>query len=135
MQKTLALLAPFLGLALSLVLWCPRAAGAPPARKLSNAEAAHHVLSRLAFGARPGQFSEVARVGWKDWAEAQLHPETIGDARLEERLARECPSLGYSLAELEGLSRGQDQRAKREARERIKDELRTSVLLRGVYSE
>jgi uncharacterized protein (DUF1800 family) len=112
-----------------------QAAAAPPARKLTTSESAQHVLSRLAFGARPGQFAQVAKVGWKNWAAAQLDPAGIADESLEARVARECPSLGYSLAQLESLSRGADRQEQRDARERVKNELRTAVLLRAVNSE
>jgi uncharacterized protein (DUF1800 family) len=123
-------------LALAAALAGPvQSLAAAPARKLTASEAAQHVLSRLAFGGRPGQFAQVARAGWKSWATAQLDPAAIHDRPLEERLARECPSLSYSLAQLEGLSRGVERQEQREARERIKDELRTAVLLRAVHSE
>lgn len=104
-------------------------------RKLSNTEATHHVLSRLAYGGRPGQHVQVAKVGWKAWAATQLLPREINDSALDQRLEQQCPSLKYRLAQLEGLARTGDRTEQRKAKDRIKDELRTAVLLRAVYSE
>ena len=36
-----------------------------------------HVLNRLTFGARPGDASEVRRIGVERWIDLQLHPERI----------------------------------------------------------
>ncbi|MBI3462747.1 MAG: DUF1800 domain-containing protein [Planctomycetes bacterium] len=105
-------------------------AAEPPNRPLTRVEAANHALFRLAFGPQPRQLSEVARTGWKQWVEQQLHPETLDDAELEARLGRDCPSLGLSLSELQRLAKGEER-----ARARIKDELRFAVLLRAVYSQ
>jgi uncharacterized protein (DUF1800 family) len=102
----------------------------PPNRPLTRVEAANHALCRLAFGPQPHQLSEVARTGWKDWVERQLHPETIDDAALQARLSRDCPSLGMTPSELQRLANDE-----RQTRARINDELRNAVLLRAVYSQ
>src|SRR5678816_4503228 len=47
-----------------------------------------HVLNRLTFGARPGDASEVRRLGVDKWIDQQLHPERIPEnPMLESRLA------------------------------------------------
>ncbi len=44
-------------------------------------------LSRLTFGARPGDVERVMSIGVDNWIEQQLHPEKISDAALDQRLA------------------------------------------------
>ena len=46
---------------------------------------ATHVLNRLTFGPRPGDHTEIAKVGYRAWIESQLHPATIDDAWTEAR--------------------------------------------------
>lgn len=48
-------------------------------RELSKDEQIAHVLSRLTFGARPGDAAKVAKMGVERWIERQLTPERIGD--------------------------------------------------------
>src|SRR5688572_29489334 len=36
-----------------------------------------HVLSRLTFGARPGDAAEVRRIGLERWIDLQLNPERV----------------------------------------------------------
>jgi uncharacterized protein (DUF1800 family) len=45
--------------------------------KLTPDKQVTHVLSRLTFGARPGDAAEVRRVGIERWIDLQLHPERI----------------------------------------------------------
>ena len=46
-----------------------------------------HVLSRLTFGARPGDAEQVRKVGLKKWIDQQLHPGRIAENPvLEEKL-------------------------------------------------
>jgi uncharacterized protein (DUF1800 family) len=44
---------------------------------LSQAQRALHALNRLGFGPRPGDLDEVQRTGIDNWAERQLHPDSI----------------------------------------------------------
>ena len=47
-----------------------------------------HVLSRLTFGARPGDAAEVRKLGVDKWIDQQLHPERLAEnPALESRLA------------------------------------------------
>jgi uncharacterized protein (DUF1800 family) len=54
---------------------------------LTEPEAVAHVLSRLTFGARPGDAERVRAIGIDKWIEAQLHPETVADSGLAVALA------------------------------------------------
>jgi hypothetical protein len=58
-----------------------------PAQKLSETERVTHVLSRLTFGARPGDAERVAAMGVDRWIDQQLHPESIGDSTVVVALA------------------------------------------------
>ena len=59
----------------------------PASRPLSDSERVAHVLSRLTFGARPGDAEQVAKMGGSRWIDRQLRPSTINDNALEEVLA------------------------------------------------
>jgi len=48
----------------------------------------HHVLNRLAFGARPGDVDAVRAMGVDAWIDRQLYPERIPDAATEQFVAR-----------------------------------------------
>ena len=48
----------------------------------------HHVLNRLAFGARPGDVEAVRAMGVDAWIDRQLAPERISDANAEQFMAR-----------------------------------------------
>jgi uncharacterized protein (DUF1800 family) len=47
-----------------------------------------HVLNRIGFGPAPGDVEKVRRVGLATYIDRQLHPETIADAAMAERLGR-----------------------------------------------
>jgi uncharacterized protein (DUF1800 family) len=75
-----------------------------------------HVLNRLAWGPRPGDVEAVRRLGVTRWIERQLHPESIPEPALKQRLAG-LPTLALSSREL--LARYDLSReAKRELRAR-----------------
>ncbi len=54
---------------------------------------ASHVLARLTFGPRPGDYARVARLGAKLFIEEQLAPEKIGDRLCERVIRHEFGSL------------------------------------------
>jgi uncharacterized protein (DUF1800 family) len=59
----------------------------PFEQKLSSDRQIVQALSRLTFGARPGDVEEVRRIGFAKWMERQLHPDQIAENPvLEERL-------------------------------------------------
>jgi uncharacterized protein (DUF1800 family) len=55
-------------------------APSPRGGDLPESERVAHVLSRLTFGARPGDAERVASMGVNRWIEEQLHPERIDDS-------------------------------------------------------
>jgi uncharacterized protein (DUF1800 family) len=85
--------------------------------------AAHHLLSRAAFGPRPGEAHEVAREGLSRWVDRQLEPERIDDAACRLRARR------FESVQLEP---GNAYEFKREV---LRAELSRHTLLRAVYSE
>jgi uncharacterized protein (DUF1800 family) len=58
-----------------------------------------HLLNRLTFGARPGDFETIRRLGVEKFLDSQLRPETIDDSEVEKRLAV-LPTLRMTQAEL-----------------------------------
>jgi uncharacterized protein (DUF1800 family) len=56
-------------------------------RELAPSEQARHVLSRLSFGARPGDIERVTTLGVDRWIELQLDPKNISDTLAERVLA------------------------------------------------
>jgi len=59
----------------------------------------HHVLNRLAFGARPGDVEAVRAMGVDAWIELQLAPERMPDVAAEQFVAR-FTSLGQTGEQL-----------------------------------
>jgi hypothetical protein len=53
---------------------------------LTEREAAEHLLSRLSFGARPGEVEKVLAIGLEQWVLQQLEHALL-DAALEKKLA------------------------------------------------
>ncbi len=66
---------------------------------LSPDEEIAQLLSRITFGARPGDFERVRTMGVKTFLDEQLHPENIDDAAVEARVAS-LPTLAMSPEEL-----------------------------------
>lgn len=54
---------------------------------LTEKQKISHALNRLTYGPRPGDFEQVQRLGLAQWLEKQLHPETIDDRYVENKLA------------------------------------------------
>ncbi len=75
--------------------------GGPPGPELeplSRTERIAHTLSRLTFGARPGDAERVAAMGVDRWIEQQLRPAAIPDSAVVRSLAR-IPSWRDSAAQ------------------------------------
>ena len=68
-------------------------------RELDQNQQIAHALSRLAFGARPGDMARVQAMGVDRWIDWQLHPERIDDAATDRFLSR-YETLALSSAEL-----------------------------------
>jgi uncharacterized protein (DUF1800 family) len=84
---------------------CVLAARIPPAQPAAPAfptddAAIVHALSRLGFGARPGDLERVKSLGLPEWIERQLEPRRLDDRGVEQTLAA-LPSLTMSIAELQ----------------------------------
>src|SRR5665213_674522 len=54
-----------------------------------------HILNRTTFGPRPGDIARFQALGWREYLEEQLHPETIADNALQASLAT-LPALAVS---------------------------------------
>jgi uncharacterized protein (DUF1800 family) len=70
-------------------------------RSLTEEQRIIHVLNRLGFGARPGDFERVKAMGLDNYIKQQLTPEKISDTVAENKLA-ELTTLNMSTAELYG---------------------------------
>ncbi len=113
-----------------LVSGCERlisATASPPRRarlpSSAEAEAAHHLLNRAAWGARPGEAEAVANLGLTAWLDAQLDPATLDDTACRLRARR------FESVQVEP---GTAYEFKREV---LRSELSRHTLLRAVYSE
>jgi uncharacterized protein (DUF1800 family) len=69
-------------------------------REQDATQQVNHVLSRLTFGAKPGDVAKVRELGVDRWIDQQLHPERISDAATEQYL-KGFESQTLSAAELE----------------------------------
>src|SRR5689334_11711094 len=65
----------------------PHAVSLPRAIRDADQRVAAHVLNRLGFGPRPGDVQRVAAMGVRAYVEQQLHPGTLPDPIVDERLA------------------------------------------------
>jgi len=72
---------------------------APIKSELSADQQAEHALSRLAYGARPGDVDRVKRMGVEEWIAMQLSPERLADKSADSALAT-YRSLGTPTSEL-----------------------------------
>jgi len=73
--------------------------GKLPITDLTEDEAITHALNRLAYGPRPGDVERVRQMGLEKWIDQQLHPESIEDKALDERLGQ-YPTIKMSSKEL-----------------------------------
>ncbi len=88
--------------------------GKLPITQLSEDEAALHTLTRLGYGPRPGDIERVRKIGLKKWIDQQLHPDSIDDSALDERLSA-YQTLKISSEKLVENFPPPDQAAKKEA--------------------
>ncbi len=63
------------------------------ASKLSGERRIQQALNRLTFGARPGDYEEVRKLGVEKWIELQLHPERIPENPVLETRLKPLESL------------------------------------------
>ena len=73
--------------------------GKLPIDELTEDEAIMHAFNRLGYGPRPGDVERVRKMGLEKWIDQQLHPDSIDDSALEQRLQR-YPTLNLPAKEL-----------------------------------
>jgi uncharacterized protein (DUF1800 family) len=93
----------------------------------SERQRAEHALSRLTFGAKPGDVERVTHIGVDRWIEQQLHPERISDRAIDARVAR------YTK-DVEIPPREEKEMARKAARKAIAD-VSAQRILRAAESE
>jgi Protein of unknown function (DUF1800) len=71
----------------------------PKLKQIQGDERILHALDRLTFGPRPGEVEEVKAIGLDAWISAQLHPATIDDTALDQRL-QQFPAMRFSEEDL-----------------------------------
>src|SRR6267143_6420173 len=64
-------------------------------RQMSDTQRIAHVLSRLTFGARPGDFERVKAMGIDAFISQQLDPDSLADDALPAKLSK-LPTLGMA---------------------------------------
>jgi uncharacterized protein (DUF1800 family) len=94
--KRAAALLAIAGVVLTTARATPARVALPPADDAAVA----HALSRLTFGARPGDRERVKAEGLASWIEGQLEPARLDDRAAEQALAA-LPTLTLSIAELQ----------------------------------
>jgi uncharacterized protein (DUF1800 family) len=107
-----------------------------PISELTEDEAILHALNRLGYGPRPGEIKYVRQMGLEKWVEQQLHPESLDDSALNERL-KKYPTLTMSSQKLldqypppnqaakkEGLSKAEFKAEQREKRRDALDQVK-----------
>lgn len=89
-----------------------------------------HLLNRITWGPRPGDVEAVIKQGYDAFIDEQLHPETIDDSEVQQRIAG-FDALKMSSAELWSAfpSNGSPPPT------RIIDQLHSATLLRAIYSK
>ncbi|MGA7622175.1 MAG: DUF1800 domain-containing protein [Candidatus Acidiferrales bacterium] len=100
--------------------------GKLPITELTEDEAIMQAMNRLAYGPRPGEVERIRQMGLDKWVEQQLHPESIDDRVLDQRLER-YPTLRLSSKELLEKYPRPEQLAKQQGitKEQAQDQLKT----------
>ena len=62
--------------------------GKLPITELTEDEAIMHAMNRLGYGPRPGDVERIRKMGLEKWIDQQLHPDSIDDSALDQRLQR-----------------------------------------------
>ncbi len=85
---------------LPVAFLCCGIAGYGAKSSISNNQKAEHALSRLTFGARPGDIQHVESLGVKKWIDLQLHPERIPQNPILAEKLRPLDTIGMSTAQM-----------------------------------
>ena len=115
-RRTAALL---VGLVAAAIAAVPPEPVAGAAGVQNDPDAVEHALSRLTYGARPGDVERVQRISLATWIDQQLDPSGLDDSALARRLPQAAPRMGE---------------ARRAARAAIED-LAAAKLARAAFSE
>jgi uncharacterized protein (DUF1800 family) len=110
-----------------------------------------HVLQRLTWGPKPGELKALSGRSLEDWAQAQLHPQSLPESALwTERLAgyaslerRHAPVLAeYAALQSDALSARREPPEREQATaqlralvQKVQGEARFARILRAVHSE
>ena len=73
--------------------------GKLPITELTEDEAIMHAMNRLGYGPRPGDPERIRKMGLEKWIDQQLHPDSMDDSALEQRLQR-YPTLNLPVKKL-----------------------------------
>ena len=73
--------------------------GKLPITELTEDEAILHAMNRLGYGPRPGDVERVRKMSLEKWIDQQLHPDSIDDSALDQRLQR-YPTLNLPAKKL-----------------------------------
>jgi uncharacterized protein (DUF1800 family) len=95
-----------------------------PITELTEDQAILHALNRLGYGPRPEDVARVRAMGLEKWIEQQLHPDSIDDSALDQRLEK-YPTIKQSSSKLLEEYPPPAQAAKREGvtKEEYKDQM------------
>jgi uncharacterized protein (DUF1800 family) len=77
----------------------PKFKGHLPITELTEDQAILHALNRLGYGPHTGDVARVREMGLEKWIDQQLHPESIDDSALDQRLEK-YPTLNASARKL-----------------------------------
>ncbi len=106
--------------------------GKLPITELTEDQAIEHALNRLGYGPRPGDIERVRQMGLEKWIDQQLHPESIDDSALDQRLEK-YPTLKMSSKQLleefppPNQAAKQAGETKQEYKDQLKDKRRAAV--------
>jgi uncharacterized protein (DUF1800 family) len=73
--------------------------GKLPITELTADQAIMHAMNRLGYGPRPGDMERIRKMGLEKWVHQQLHPDSIDDSALDQRLQR-YPTLNLPAKKL-----------------------------------
>ncbi len=70
-----------------------------PITELTEDQAILHALNRLGYGPHPGDVERIRAMGLEKWIDQQLHPDSMDDSALDQRLQK-YPTLKQSSSKL-----------------------------------
>ena len=110
----------------------PKFKGRLPVTELTEDQALWHALNRLGYGPAPGDADRIRKMGLEKWIDQQLHPESVDDSALEQRLQK-YPTLTESSGKLlgqyppPGLAAKQAGETKQEYKQQLAEKRRAAL--------